>query len=168
MKADIHPTLNPCVFIDSSTGAEFIIPSTLTSKKTKKIKGVEHYIITVDVSSDSHPFYTGEQRLVDTAGRVDRFKARFEAAEKLKAETQYRMAKKINKETAEEKIARKAVENTAKKKEEKVKKDEAKKRAAKKQSEKLKVEASKENVITSSDDNSVDDGQAQDDSSSEE
>ena len=84
MKTDIHPKLNPVVFIDSSCGAEFATISTLTSDKKKKIKGVDHFVISIDVSSSSHPFYTGEKMLVDTAGRVDKFRARQEAAEKIK------------------------------------------------------------------------------------
>ena len=61
MKTDIHPKINPVVFIDSSNKTEFATFSTLSSKETKKIKGVEHFIIHVDVSSASHPFYTGEK-----------------------------------------------------------------------------------------------------------
>lgn len=141
MKSDIHPILNPVVFVDTSTGTEFIIPSTLTSDKTKKINGVEHYIIYVDVSSASHPFYTGEQRLVDTAGRVDRFKARFEAAQKLKSEVASRAAKKHQKETLEEKLTRKAEAKEEAKQQEKMKKEEAKKKAAKKAAEKTVIKS---------------------------
>lgn len=78
MKKDIHPQLNPVVFIDATTGTEFPCTSTLTSEEIKNIDGVDHYVIKVDISSASHPFYTGEQRLVDTAGRIEKFKARYE------------------------------------------------------------------------------------------
>lgn len=81
MKEGIHPTLNPVVFIDTSSGKEFVTTSTLTSKETKKINGVDHYVIKVEISSDSHPFYTGKAKLIDTAGRVEKFKARRAAAQ---------------------------------------------------------------------------------------
>ena len=85
MKANIHPQLNPVVFLDTSTGAELITTSTLSSKEKKKIKGVEHFIIKVEISSQSHPFYTGKRKLVDTAGRVDKFLARAKKAQEIKA-----------------------------------------------------------------------------------
>ena len=132
MKKEIHPKLNPVVFVDSSTKTEFVTTSTLTSEKTKKIDGVDHYVISVEISSASHPFYTGKKTMVDTAGRVDKFRARQEAAEKRKAESAQRKQKKeaIKKETLEETITRKAIVNTAKKEEEKAKKKAAAKKAA--------------------------------------
>jgi len=148
MKTDIHPKVNPVVFIDSSSKVEFVTFSTLTSKETKKINGVEHYIIPVDVSSASHPFYTGEKMLVDTAGRVDKFRARQEAAEARKKEAAGRTERKaaLKKESAEEKMTRKAQENAdikaaekeaeAKKKEATKKKNAAKREAAKKTAKK--------------------------------
>ena len=83
MKAEIHPKLNHVVFVDSSCGAEFATLSTMSAKTTKKINGVDHYVISVDISSASHPFYTGKQTLIDTAGRVDKFRARAAAAKKM-------------------------------------------------------------------------------------
>lgn len=77
MKKDIHPKVNPVVFVDISTGKEFVTKSVITSQKTKEIDGVEHYIINVDISSDSHPFFTGEQKIVDATGRVEKFKAKY-------------------------------------------------------------------------------------------
>ena len=133
MKKDIHPQLNPVVFIDTSCGVEFVTNSTLKSDKTKKINGVDHYIINVEVSSASHPLYTGEKVLVDTAGRVDKFRARMQAAEDLKVEVTERAKKKEvqKKESVEEKITRKAKEKAEAKEAEKVK-EAAKKEAAKK------------------------------------
>jgi len=121
MKAEIHPKLHPVVFVDSSCGAEFATFSTLTSKETKKIDGVDHYVVKVEISSASHPFYTGKQTLVDTAGRVDRFKAKMEAAKKMQEKAQASKVKKeaLSKETPEEKISRKAKENTERKEAEK-------------------------------------------------
>lgn len=77
MKKDIHPKYNPVVFLDASTGTEFVTKSSLTSNQTKNIDGVDHYVIKVDISSASHPFFTGEQKIVDAAGRVEKFKARY-------------------------------------------------------------------------------------------
>ncbi|MGB3751159.1 MAG: type B 50S ribosomal protein L31 [Arcobacteraceae bacterium] len=77
MKKDIHPEVHPVVFVDVSTGKEFITTSSVKSDKTKEIDGVEHYVINVEISSDSHPFFTGEQKIVDAAGRVEKFKARY-------------------------------------------------------------------------------------------
>jgi large subunit ribosomal protein L31 len=80
MKADIHPTLHPVVFVDSGAGVEFVSRSTLTSKTTRDIDGVPHYVLNVDISSASHPFYTGKQRAVTVAGRVDRFNKKYNIA----------------------------------------------------------------------------------------
>lgn len=74
MKKDIHPTTHPVIFVDTSCGAEFVTTSTMTSEQTREIGGIPHYVINVEVSSASHPFYTGEQRLMDTGGRVEKFK----------------------------------------------------------------------------------------------
>ncbi len=138
MKAEIHPKLNNVVFVDSSSGAEFATLSTLESKETKKINGVEHFVVRVDITSASHPFYTGKNTLVDTAGRVDKFKAKMEAAKKLQEATKEKKARKskIDKETPAEKITRKAKENTEKKEAEKA---EAKAAAKKKAPAKKKV-----------------------------
>jgi large subunit ribosomal protein L31 len=78
VKKDIHPQLNNVVFIDASSGAEFPTRSSLSSNETKEINGVEHYILKVDISSASHPFFTGEQKIVDAAGRVEKFKAKYQ------------------------------------------------------------------------------------------
>jgi large subunit ribosomal protein L31 len=75
MKADIHPKLNHVVFVDGAN--EIATFSTMTSNETRKIDGIDHYVVHVDISGHSHPFYTGKQRLVDTAGRIERFKARY-------------------------------------------------------------------------------------------
>ena len=77
MKAEIHPEYHPVVFIDVSTGAEFVSRSTATSEKTREIEGVDHFEIRLEISSDSHPFWTGTQRVVDTEGRIERFNRRY-------------------------------------------------------------------------------------------
>jgi large subunit ribosomal protein L31 len=78
MKADIHPKYHPVVFVDGEH--EIITRSTMTSRETRTIDGVEHYVIPVEVSAHSHPYYTGKQKLVDTEGRVDRFNKRYNLA----------------------------------------------------------------------------------------
>jgi len=87
MQTGIHPELHPVIFRDASAGKDFIIYSTMTSEEVEEIKGVKHYIVRVDVSSASHPFYTGKQNLIDTSGRVDKFRAKQERA-KANAEKQ--------------------------------------------------------------------------------
>ena len=78
MKSDIHPEYHPVVFIDTAADFELVTRSTKTSDETREIDGVEHYVIRVEISSASHPFYTGQQRFVDTAGRVEKFQRKYE------------------------------------------------------------------------------------------
>ena len=80
MKPELHPKLNCVVFVDSGAGVEFATRSTLTSKQTKMVDGVEHYVFFVDISSASHPFYTGKQRAISVAGRVERFNKKYNIA----------------------------------------------------------------------------------------
>lgn len=82
MKKDIHPENNRLViFHDNSSGERFLIHSTVETEGTEKwTDGNEYPIAFVDVSSASHPFYTGQEKVMDTAGRVERFKARAEKA----------------------------------------------------------------------------------------
>ena len=77
MKKGIHPNLHPVCFIDASTGRRFITKSTLKSNRTEEIDGVTHQVVMRDVTSDSHPAYTGEKRFVDAAGRVEKFQNKF-------------------------------------------------------------------------------------------
>lgn len=78
MKPDIHPEYHPVVFRDISNGKAFLTRSTKTSEKTIKWEdGNEYPLINLEISGTSHPFYTGTQRMVDTAGRVERFQQRY-------------------------------------------------------------------------------------------
>jgi len=78
MKADIHPQYNDVVFQDVSTNFAFLTRSTMSSKdKIKWEDGKEYPVIKVEVSSQSHPFYTGKQKTVDAGGRVDKFRRRY-------------------------------------------------------------------------------------------
>ena len=81
MKKDTHPTLNPVIFRDATAGVDLKMWSTMTSESTEDIDGVTYYIVRVDVSSSSHPFYTGKQHLMDASGRVEKFKAKMAKAE---------------------------------------------------------------------------------------
>lgn len=78
MKDKIHPQVNTVVFKDISCDYSFLGTSTLTSKeKVKWEDGKEYPLIKVEISSQSHPFYTGKQRIMDTEGRIDRFKKKY-------------------------------------------------------------------------------------------
>jgi large subunit ribosomal protein L31 len=80
MKADIHPQYKPVVFQDISSDFSFLTQSTMSSKDTVKWEdGKEYPLIKVEISSHSHPFFTGKQKIVDTAGRVDKFRRRYAA-----------------------------------------------------------------------------------------
>lgn len=80
MKSNLHPNYNPVVFVDMTTGARVVTRSTKTSDRKEEIDGVEHYVITVGITSDSHPFFTGQKQFVDTEGRIDKFQKRFGAS----------------------------------------------------------------------------------------
>ncbi len=82
MKAEGHPTLNNVCFLDIGTGRRFLTKSTMKSARKESIDGVEYFIVVRDVTSDSHPAYTGEKRLVDTAGRVEKFTSKFKRGRK--------------------------------------------------------------------------------------
>jgi large subunit ribosomal protein L31 len=78
MKKGIHPDYHPVVFQDSSTGTAFLTRSTATSDRTVEWSDGNTYpLLVVDITADSHPFWTGAQRLVDTAGRVEKFNRRY-------------------------------------------------------------------------------------------
>ena len=78
MKADIHPNYKEVVFQDLSSDFAFKTRSTLSSKETVKWDdGNEYPLIKIEVSSSSHPFYTGQNKIMDTSGRVDKFRKRY-------------------------------------------------------------------------------------------
>ncbi len=96
MKKEIHPkNYRPVIFVDTSNNAQFLISSTVETKETGKWKdGKEYPLYKVEISSASHPFYTGKETIVDTAGRVEKFKTRATKAKKPTKES-----KKTKKET---------------------------------------------------------------------
>ncbi len=78
MKKDIHPEFRDVVFKDVSCDFAFLTKSTIkTSEKTTWEDGKEYPLVRVDISSESHPFFTGKQKLVDTEGRVERFRKKY-------------------------------------------------------------------------------------------
>jgi len=80
MKADIHPDYHEVVFQDMTSDFKFLTRSTLSSKETVKWKdGNDYPLIKIDISSASHPFYTGHSKIMDTSGRVDKFRKRYAA-----------------------------------------------------------------------------------------
>jgi len=78
MKKDIHPSNYRLVaFKDMANGDTFITKSTANTKETIELNGVQYPLIKLEISNSSHPFYTGKMKLLDTAGRVDKFKKRY-------------------------------------------------------------------------------------------
>lgn len=82
MKKGLHPSnYRLIVFKDLNNGSTFLTRSTAETSETIKIDGKEYPLVNIHISSSSHPFYTGEERIVDIEGRVDKFKARAAAGE---------------------------------------------------------------------------------------
>lgn len=109
MKANIHPKLNNVVFVDAATKAEFLSKSTLTSEDTRSIDGEEYFVVPVQISSASHPHYTGKaDQLVDTFDVVKKF------TDKIASANQDLVVKKRKKVEARKSSAVKEV-NTAQK-----------------------------------------------------
>jgi large subunit ribosomal protein L31 len=77
MKEGIHPKYNPVIFIDTGINEEFVSRSTMKSDEVRKVDGVDHYVIRLEISAASHPFFTGQQRFVDTAGRIEKFQRKY-------------------------------------------------------------------------------------------
>ncbi len=100
-KTDLHPKdYREVVFVDEAAGFSFLTKSTAKSEETIKWEdGKEYPLVKVQISSASHPFFTGEEKIIDTEGRVDRFKARAAKAAKMK-EALENKAKKAAKEAA--------------------------------------------------------------------
>ena len=87
MKKDTHPTnYRPVIFKDSSDGSRFLIHSTVETEQTDTwTDGKKYPLFLVEISSATHPFYTGKKKLVDSAGQVEKFKARMKKAQPAKA-----------------------------------------------------------------------------------
>lgn len=100
MKKDIHPKYGRVIFRDINTGDQWIGSSTKLNGKLETMDGEELPVVPLDISSQSHPFYTGKGNFLDTEGRIDRFKKRFAAPVKGKKAT--KAEKAANRAKAEE------------------------------------------------------------------
>lgn len=117
MKSSIHPdNYRPVVFSDESAGFAFLTRSTAESKETTKWEdGNEYPLIKVHISSASHPFFTGEEKIIDTEGRVDRFKAKQEAAQKRREALANKAKKAAANRTKKEESAKKSASSKSNK-----------------------------------------------------
>ena len=96
MKKDLHPNnYRPVVFQDLNNGTTYLTRSTVASDETIKLDGTEYPLVKIHISSSSHPFFTGEERILDIEGRVDKFKARAAAGQAAK-DKRAAAAKKIS------------------------------------------------------------------------
>lgn len=77
MKEGIHPVYREVVFVDTSTGTKFLTRSTIKTEKTIEHEGKKYPVVNVDISAASHPFFTGKQKFIDTAGRVEKFQRKY-------------------------------------------------------------------------------------------
>jgi large subunit ribosomal protein L31 len=77
VKPDIHPEYHKVLFIDSATGDQWVTRSTLTSAETREVDGEEIPVVKLEISSYSHPFWTGKMREADADGKIDRFRRRY-------------------------------------------------------------------------------------------
>lgn len=77
MKKDIHPNYREVVFLDTTCGEQFITRSTVNTKDSVEIEGVKYPLVKLELTSASHPFFTGKKVFVDTAGRVEKFKKKY-------------------------------------------------------------------------------------------
>jgi len=77
VKPEIHPAYHKVIFIDSATGSEWETRSTVTSKETRDIDGEEVPVVRLEISSVSHPFWTGKMRELDADGKIDRYRKRY-------------------------------------------------------------------------------------------
>jgi large subunit ribosomal protein L31 len=83
MKPEIHPDYHTVVFVDSATGEEWTSRSTIRSKETREIDGEEVPVVRLEISSASHPFWTGKMREMDVDGKIERFRKRYGGKKKV-------------------------------------------------------------------------------------
>jgi large subunit ribosomal protein L31 len=77
MKEGIHPNYREVLFIDVSNDFKFVTRSTIQTRETAEFNGKQYPLAKIEVSSESHPFYTGQQKIMDTAGRIEKFRQKF-------------------------------------------------------------------------------------------
>ncbi len=109
MKKDLHPkNYRPVVFQDLNDNTNYLTRSTVATDETIKLDGVEYPFVKVHISSSSHPFYTGQEKLLDIEGRVDKFEARRKAAEKAQEARAKAASKQIAQKEAKAEKAKEA------------------------------------------------------------
>jgi len=114
MKKEIHPKNYPVIFIDTSCGIEFFTTSTMKSEKTREVNGITYFEIPIEISSASHPFFTGKQMFIDTARRVEKFQEKRAKTDKM-AKTRKGKKVKHAKRAATKKHTEIGVKNSTKK-----------------------------------------------------
>jgi len=77
MRKGIHPDYHKVLFVDAATGDEWMARSTITSRETREVEGEELPVVRLEISSASHPFWTGARRELDSDGKIDRFRRRY-------------------------------------------------------------------------------------------
>lgn len=114
MKKDLHPNeYRPVVFQDLNNGDTFITRSTVAAEDKIKVDGVEYPLVKIHISRTSHPFFTGEERIVDIEGRVDKFKARAAAGAAAKDQRAAKAQKLVKRAEAKAAKAADQVSQTA-------------------------------------------------------
>ena len=85
MKSGIHPTYHPVIFLDTASNHPILTRSAIDTKGRETMKwtdGKEYPVVKIEISSESHPHYTGKQKVMDTAGRIEKFKRRYTSKKK--------------------------------------------------------------------------------------
>lgn len=104
MKQGTHPTVYPAIFVDTSCGEEFMTTTTMSSEQTRDVDGITYHVHNIEISSASHPFFTGKEILIDTSRRIEKFE------EKLKKQEAAAAARKGKKAKNAARAAKKATE----------------------------------------------------------
>jgi len=143
MKKGIHPEYRQIVFKDLSSDFMMLTGSTIKTEKTIKYKGETYPLVEMEVSSGSHPFFTGTEKILDTGGRVEQFKKKMELAKKKQEEARKKADKQSNKKSVKEVFEKKPeIKET-----EEVKKEEKKVEEVKKEEVAIKEPKTEENKL---------------------
>ncbi|MEX0962239.1 MAG: type B 50S ribosomal protein L31 [Simkaniaceae bacterium] len=95
MKETIHPEYQDVLFIDTATGKKFVCGSTLKPTETAEFEGKDYPVYKASITSDSHPFFTGGGQVVDSEGRIEKFKKRYAAKQKEEPKEEIAPKKKV-------------------------------------------------------------------------
>lgn len=119
MKKDVHPKYQKVLFVDSASGYKFVCGSTLQPSAKEVFEGVEYPVSYLSISSASHPFFTGSKQLVDSEGRVEKFKKRFDKKGAASQDNGQQKQEQQQQPKAQAAAPKKGVEKSAEKKVEK-------------------------------------------------